>query len=43
MTNPLLETKYKVQKKLAEDSHYNLTEYAKMSHRMVEETEKSMG
>ena len=43
INNPLLEAKYKVQKKLVEDSHHNLTEYAKMSHRIVEETEKKYG
>jgi hypothetical protein len=43
MTNPLLEEKYKVQRKLDEEAQHVITEYAKNSHRIVGEVEAIYG
>lgn len=43
MTNPLLEAKYKVQKKLDEEAQHDIKEYAKNSHRIVGEVEALYG
>jgi hypothetical protein len=39
MTTPLLEAKYKVQRKLDEESQHDIMEYAINSHRIVGEVE----
>jgi hypothetical protein len=43
MTNPLLEAKYQVQKRLDEEARHDITEYAKNSHRIVSEIEAAYG
>jgi len=43
MINPLLEAKYKVQRKLDEEARHNITEYAKNSHRIVIDVEEQYG
>jgi hypothetical protein len=43
MTNPLLEAKYQVQKRLDEDARHDIMEYAKNSHRIVGEIEAAYG
>ncbi len=43
ITNPLLETKYKVQKMLDKEARHEIKEYAKNSHRIVGEVEALYG
>jgi len=43
ITNPILEAKYKVQKKLDEEAQHDIKEYAKNSHRIVGEVEALYG
>jgi hypothetical protein len=43
MTNPLLEAKYQVQKRLDEEAQHDIREYAKNSHRIVSEIEQAYG
>lgn len=43
MTNPLLEAKYQVQKRLDEEARHDIAEYAKNSHRIVGEVEAKFG
>jgi len=43
MTNPILEAKYKVQRKLDKEARHDIKEYAKNSHRIVGEVEALYG
>lgn len=43
ITTPLLETKYKTQKKLAEDTQYDIEKYFSHIRRLVCETEAQYG
>jgi hypothetical protein len=42
-TNHILETKYKVQKQLAEEAGYNMRKYVENTHKAVREIEKEYG
>nr|VFK30696.1 MAG: hypothetical protein BECKMB1821G_GA0114241_106919 [Candidatus Kentron sp. MB]VFK34257.1 MAG: hypothetical protein BECKMB1821I_GA0114274_106618 [Candidatus Kentron sp. MB]VFK76617.1 MAG: hypothetical protein BECKMB1821H_GA0114242_106520 [Candidatus Kentron sp. MB] len=43
MTSPILEEKYRIQKKLAEEAGYDVRKYAELCRKIVAETEAEYG
>ena len=43
ITSPILEEKYRVQKKLAEEADYDVRKYTELCHKIVAETEAEYG